>query len=58
MNILKDISDWKFSSYHSIISDEKTFLEKNQVIDWYGGQDEFLLFHNKEVDSSILIEYE
>ena len=33
---VKDFRNWKFSSYHSFISDESSFLEKKKVMEWFG----------------------
>jgi len=45
----KSAADWEYSSYNSIISINKnTKLEQNAVFDWFGGIEEFILFHQKE----------
>jgi len=45
----KSAADWEYSSYNSIISINKnTKLERNAVFDWFGGIEEFILFHQKE----------
>ena len=48
-NFVNNLSDWKYSSFHSIISDKETYLEQQQVIEWSGGIKEYLEFHNKEI---------
>jgi len=44
--IVRDFREWKWSSYQSIILDEPNTLKKNEVIDWFGGINEYIDFHN------------
>lgn len=37
--------EWKYSSYQSFINNEPTFVDKQFVLDWLGGEKEFLKFH-------------
>ncbi|HVA99303.1 MAG TPA: hypothetical protein VNG53_10445 [Bacteroidia bacterium] len=46
-NFVKNLSDWKYSSFHSIVSNKKTFIERQQVIEWFGSKNEYLEFHDK-----------
>lgn len=46
----KSATEWKYSSYNSIISVNKNSkLERNTVFDWFGGIEEFISFHQREV---------
>lgn len=41
----KDIYEWEFSSFKSILSEKKTKLEKEKVLEWFGDKNSFLRFH-------------
>jgi REP element-mobilizing transposase RayT len=47
--------DWTWSSYHAFTSNKSTKLEKQEVLDWYGGQTEFIKFH-QEYDFNVTSE--
>ncbi len=40
--LVTNINDHKWSSYHSIISNEKTNLCRQEILDWFGGRDQFI----------------
>ena len=40
--IVTNINDYKWSSYHSIISDEETNLCRQEILDWFGGREQFI----------------
>lgn len=42
---VKDPSDWKHSSYYSWFSDEDSFIEKKEVMGWFGGKEGFKEYH-------------
>ena len=42
---VKNVSQWKFSSYNVLCSNEKSFLAKNQALEWFGGIEEFKNYH-------------
>jgi putative transposase len=35
--LVKDFATYEWSSYQSIISDKPTLLQKQEVIEWFGG---------------------
>ncbi|MBI1288200.1 MAG: hypothetical protein GC178_11560 [Flavobacteriales bacterium] len=39
------LDDWVFSSYRSILSESATHLERETVIGWFEGKDEFVNYH-------------
>ena len=39
--------EWAYSSIHSITSSKPTRLERNAVLDWFGGIEPFVAFHNQ-----------
>jgi REP element-mobilizing transposase RayT len=43
----KDFKTYKHSSYRSIISNGSTKLERGKVLDWFGGREEFIKFHEE-----------
>lgn len=43
--LVNDFSEWKWSSWHSIISDKPTLLARNEVIKWFGNIEEFVKLH-------------
>lgn len=45
--LIDDFRDWPFSSYHSILSKHKTVLQRENVLDWFGGRDWFHKFHKE-----------
>ncbi len=46
----EDYKNFLYSSYKTILSDGTTSLRRNEVIDLFGGVDNFILCHNKESD--------
>lgn len=42
----KDFLDWEFSSYSSILKQDQSFVNSEEVIKWFGGKSEFIDFHN------------
>jgi REP element-mobilizing transposase RayT len=46
--ITKHPSQWKFSSYNSLLSDKETFLKREKVIGWFGNLVEFRNAHESE----------
>jgi len=40
-----DFRAWKYSSYGSILADKPTFLQRDMVLDWFGGKDEYIKLH-------------
>ena len=44
---VKEITDWPWSSYHSLLSDAPTFLKREEVIKWFGNREEFIKFHQQ-----------
>ena len=46
----KQIDNWKYSSYNSLLSNGKTLLLRDEVLTWFGGKNEFIKFHQQPVD--------
>ena len=47
---VKAISDWHWSSYHSFLSTAPTKIKRAAVLDWFGGRDCFVQFHQQTID--------
>jgi len=43
---VKDFKDWRFSSYNSLLSNSSTQLKREEVFNWFGGKEKFILFHS------------
>lgn len=50
---VKNMQDWKFSSYSSFLSDRSTKLDKEYVLDIFGGMKAFIEYHKQPVDLKI-----
>lgn len=46
-NLIDDFSDWPYSSYHSMLSKSTTLLQRENVLDWFGGRDWYRKFHEE-----------
>ncbi len=42
---VKDFRDWPYSSYHALLSDQATFLRREEVIGWFNNKIEFDAIH-------------
>ena len=45
----KTIAEWQWSSYNSILSKATTMLLRDEVIDWFGGIEQFIKFHEQPI---------
>jgi hypothetical protein len=58
---VSDFRDYPYSSYHAHLSNKKTKLKRNEVMEWFGGINQYNNFHNEkqnELDtSSFIIEF-
>ncbi len=45
--LVSDFKSWKFSSYQAILSDRETHISKDIVLEWFGGKNAFIDFHNQ-----------
>lgn len=48
--LFKDFTQHKWTSWHSIISDEPTILKRQQVLEWFGGLHRFIEIHKAMTD--------
>lgn len=47
-----DFRDWPYSSYDALVSEKPTRLQRNMVLDWFGGRDAYLANHAQLVDEA------
>ncbi len=43
--LVNDFTQYKWSSYHTFMSNKPTSIEREAVLDWFGGKDGFVAFH-------------
>src|SRR4051812_40416336 len=44
-----DFAEWPYSSFHKLISDGDSFLNKHAVLDWFGGKENLISSHRNYV---------
>jgi REP element-mobilizing transposase RayT len=50
---VKNLNEWKFSSYQAFLVDKKTNILREEVLDWFGGKSAFYEFYqNSQLDTS------
>jgi putative transposase len=47
---VKNMADWPWSSYLAMLSDKPTALKREEVLKWFGNREEFLKFHQIEMN--------
>ncbi len=47
---VNDFKNYPYSSYHNLLSQKPTFLARAEVLDLFGGRDEFAKFHLRDSD--------
>jgi putative transposase len=45
-NICRNCDGYKWSSYKKLLSGEETFLERDECIQWFGGEKDFIKYHS------------
>lgn len=48
----KHLTEWKYSSYLSLLSDNSSMLSRDEVLEWFGGTEAYIDFHR---DSSAML---
>lgn len=54
---VKDFKDWEYSSYHSILNNNNTFLAAEKVLTWFSATNEFEKVHGDRFGKSDLLKY-
>ena len=49
--IVKDFRNYKFSSYNSLLGNNKTKLCSDEVIGWFGGKGKFISYHSEKQEN-------
>ena len=44
--------NWTWSSYQAYLVNKPTELQKTEVLDWYGGEEQFFKYHNEDKNNS------
>jgi putative transposase len=48
--LVNRMEDYKYSSYPAYLSDKQTILNKQEVLDWFGGSEAFSDHHKLMMD--------
>ncbi len=48
--LTKQIGEWKHDSYNSLLSDRSTALLRKELLEWFGGKEQFISFHQQTID--------
>jgi len=48
--LAKNMGDYKYSSYPAYLSEKETMLNKQEVLEWFGGLNSFIDHHKMLVD--------
>ena len=48
--LVKNMEDYKYSSYPAYLSDKETIIQRSEVLSWFGGLDGFINDHQIPVD--------
>jgi putative transposase len=56
----KAIPDWCWSSYNSILTNTPTNLQRQKVLEWFGGTEKFIEYHTQQIHlkNAEVVEYE
>ncbi len=55
---VEDLRDWKHSSYSSFFTTKATSLQRDEVLEWFGNRENFIAFHQREIDEQMVVELE
>lgn len=55
--IMEDFTKWKYSSYQALISSKPTNLEREYILDWFGGIDQFQENHQSTTNLKLPVEF-
>lgn len=42
---VRRLTDWRYTSYLAMLSDAETHVSRQEVLDWFGGKEEFVRLH-------------
>lgn len=49
--LVSDFHDWHWSSYNGMLTDKPTKLQRSAVLNWFGGKDKYVQFHESYSDA-------
>ncbi len=55
---VKDLRDWKYTSFESFFSEKATRIARDEVISWFDNKQNFWDFHQKEIDEKMSLDLE
>ena len=55
--LINDFRDWKWSSYSSMLTDKPTKLKKQEVITWFGNENNYLAYHRENQNIIASLKY-
>ncbi|MFM9944439.1 MAG: transposase, partial [Bacteroidia bacterium] len=55
---VSSIEDWPYSSYNSFLSDKKTLLKREDVLDWFYGKEDFIKYHQQPIDPKMDFDFD
>ena len=55
--LVKNMEDFKYSSYAAYLSNKETLVNKHDVLDWFGGLDGFINDHKIPADNLEMKKY-
>jgi len=55
---IRHLELWHYSSYKAIISNTPARLLRNELLNWFGGREQFINFHKREFKSNDFFEFD
>lgn len=55
---VKNILDWDHTSSHSFLTHKTSKLMREEVFDWFGGKEQFIVQHKRNIDEHLALEME
>jgi len=55
---VKDLREWKYTSFESFFSEKASLLRRDEVISWFLNRENFLSFHQQQIDGKMVLELE
>ncbi|MCB0176023.1 MAG: transposase [Anaerolineae bacterium] len=52
--LIADFREWPYSSYHTLFSDKPTYMQRDAVLEWFGGFQEIEPLHQSGVNEALL----
>jgi hypothetical protein len=49
-NVTNDFNNYRYSSFHSLLSDKETKLNREEFLKWFKGKDNFIKLHQERIE--------